>query len=98
MPREYVEEEEVARSHTIRNGDTLEKIAKRYLGSAARASEIYELNRRLLSSPELLPIGAELELPTRKQQVRPRPEQRELRPSREASPSRLPALVPIPDA
>jgi LysM repeat protein len=51
--------------HKIVDGDTLGDIAARYLGSAARAMEIFEANRDLLTDPELLPIGAELKIPAR---------------------------------
>lgn len=50
--------------HLIRNGDTLEKLAKRYLNDEGRALEIFEMNRDLLDNPHLLPIGVELRIPT----------------------------------
>lgn len=53
------------RTHIIVDGDTLEKLAGRYLTDPQRSREIYELNRGLLSSPDLLPIGAELKIPER---------------------------------
>ncbi len=49
--------------HIVRNTDTLEKLAKRYLGDAGRALEIFDLNRDQLSNPHLLPIGAKLKIP-----------------------------------
>ncbi len=52
-------------THTIVDGDTLPALAQRYLGSAARADEIFQLNRDVLSNPNLLPIGLELKLPPR---------------------------------
>jgi nucleoid-associated protein YgaU len=51
------------RTHKIVDGDTLGALAERYLGSADRRLEIYEANRDVLPSPELLPIGAELKIP-----------------------------------
>ena len=57
--------DEAIHSHTIVDGDTLAALAQRYLGSAARALEIYEANRNVLSDPRLLPIGAELKIPPR---------------------------------
>lgn len=51
------------RMHRVRDGDTLSSLADEYLGSSSRYLEIYEANRRRLSSPDLLPIGAELEIP-----------------------------------
>ncbi len=49
--------------HIVRNGDTLEKLAQRYLGDEGRALELFDLNREQLSNPHLLPIGAELRIP-----------------------------------
>ncbi len=51
--------------HVVRNTDTLEKLAKRYLGDKGRALEIFDLNREQLSNPHLLPIGAKLRIPAR---------------------------------
>lgn len=53
------------RTHKIVDGDTLPALAERYLGSAARAGEIFTANRDVLLDPELLPIGAELKIPPR---------------------------------
>ena len=52
------------KTHRIVDGDTLAALAERYLGSASRAPELFEANRRLLQDPELLPIGAELTIPS----------------------------------
>jgi nucleoid-associated protein YgaU len=49
--------------HIVRNGDTLEKLAERYLGTTARALELFDLNRDQLVNPHLLPIGGELRIP-----------------------------------
>ena len=57
--------DETMRSHKIVDGDTLAALAQRYLGSAARAEEIFKANRDVLDDPELLPIGAELKIPPR---------------------------------
>jgi nucleoid-associated protein YgaU len=51
------------RHHKIVDGDTLSRLAAEYLGSSERYLEIYELNRDLLASPDLLPIGKTLMLP-----------------------------------
>lgn len=53
----------VFRIHRIVDGDTLGDLAERYLGDARRAEEIFELNRDILGSPTLLPIGAPLQIP-----------------------------------
>lgn len=52
------------RRHRIVDGDTLEALAERYLGSTDRSLEIYEANRDVLPGPGLLPIGAELRIPS----------------------------------
>jgi nucleoid-associated protein YgaU len=51
------------RRHKIADGDTLAGLAERYLGSRDRYLEIFEANRDVLSSPELLPIGVTLKIP-----------------------------------
>ncbi len=48
--------------HRVRDGDTLTFLALRYLGAAHRYLEIYEYNRDRLPSPDLLPLGVELEI------------------------------------
>ena len=74
-----------AHSHKIVDGDTLASLAARYLGSAARADEIYQANREVLPDPKLLPIGVELKLPSRA-----------ARPAPASSPSTAsPPLVPV---
>jgi LysM domain len=53
------------RTHIVVDGDSLEKLASRYLSDPRRSHEIYELNRDVLTAPDLLPIGAELKIPER---------------------------------
>lgn len=53
------------REHLIVNGDTLERLAERYLGTATRASDILELNRDQLGDGTLLPINAIIKIPLR---------------------------------
>ncbi len=53
------------RTHIIVDGDSLAKLAGRYLNNPQRSEEIFALNRNVLTSPELLPIGAEIRIPTR---------------------------------
>ncbi len=50
-------------THKIADGDTLPELARTYLGDVHRASEIFQANRDVLTSPEILPIGAELKIP-----------------------------------
>ena len=57
--------ENQSQSHIVVDGDSLAKLAHRYLDDPQRASEIYELNRHVLSHPDVLPIGAQLMIPSR---------------------------------
>jgi nucleoid-associated protein YgaU len=60
-----------ATTHKIVDGDTLSRLAERYLGSADRATEIFEANRDVLSHPQILPIGAELRIPPQERAAPP---------------------------
>lgn len=51
------------RVHVIHNGDTLERLAERYLADGSRALELFDLNRDVLQNPHLLPLGVELRIP-----------------------------------
>lgn len=53
-----------ARRHVIRDGDSLESLAERFLGNADRAGEIFDANRGLLTRRDLLPIGVEITIPS----------------------------------
>ncbi|HTU26289.1 MAG TPA: tail protein X [Pirellulales bacterium] len=83
--RSVVEPLPPVRTHVVADGDTLAKLAARYLGSADRYGEIFAANRPLLSSPDLLPIGVQLVIPPRR---RPAP------PS-ELDPADAPAIAPV---
>jgi hypothetical protein len=53
-------------AHRIVDGDTLSKLADRYLGDAALADRIRQANAdRLPENPNWLPIGIELRIPSR---------------------------------
>ncbi len=52
-------------THKVVDGDTLPQLAQQYLGRADRYLEIFEYNRDVLESPDVLPIGAELRMPSR---------------------------------
>jgi hypothetical protein len=56
-------EEPAEKIHVVHEGDSLERLARRYLDDAGRAMEIFELNREVLANPHLLPLGAELRIP-----------------------------------
>jgi nucleoid-associated protein YgaU len=51
--------------HKIVDGDTLAGLARRYLGANERSSDLFEYNRDVLVTPEILPIGKELRIPPR---------------------------------
>jgi len=53
------------RPYRLRDGDTLEKIAERFLEDRGRAGEIFEANRDVLTRPDLLPVGVTIMLPPR---------------------------------
>jgi nucleoid-associated protein YgaU len=89
------DEEGEPRTHTIVDGDSLAKLAERFLGDPQLGDRIYQLNRGVLSSPDLLPIGAEVELP-------PRPSiaancAAPLPSAAKPAPANPPGLVPVED-
>lgn len=51
------------RTYTVRKGDTLAAIAQRELGSVRRSKDIIEANRKILSDPDNVPLGAVLVIP-----------------------------------
>lgn len=53
----------IERTHIVHRGDSLERLAQRYLGDEARAIEIFDLNRQVLENPHILPLGTELKIP-----------------------------------
>jgi nucleoid-associated protein YgaU len=55
---------DASKTHRIRDGDTLSELARRYLGRRERFMEIFEANRDKLTTPDLLPIGKELRIPS----------------------------------
>jgi nucleoid-associated protein YgaU len=53
------------RTHVVIDGDSLARLAGRYLDDPRRGGEIFEANRGVLSDPDLLPIGTELVIPSK---------------------------------
>ncbi|UUO08593.1 hypothetical protein M4951_09790 [Blastopirellula sp. J2-11] len=51
------------RHHRLVDGDTLPKLAERYLGRADLDWAIFEANRDVLSDPQLLPLKVEIDIP-----------------------------------
>ena len=50
-------------TYTVQSGDSLSAIAKSKLGSASKWQEIYELNKDILSNPNLIYPGQKLKIP-----------------------------------
>ena len=61
MTVEHVEPE--AQFHTVVSGDTLGKIAKSFYGNAMKYPEIFEANKPMLKSPDLIYPGQVLRIP-----------------------------------
>lgn len=55
--------EAIWRKHRLVDGDNLEALAERYLGSRERAGEIFEANQNILPARDLLPIGKTIRIP-----------------------------------
>ena len=49
--------------HRVVDGDTLRRLAERYLGDEASYMDIFHANRKLLVQPDLLPLGEKLMIP-----------------------------------
>lgn len=50
-------------TYTVKKGDSLWNIAKRYLGSGSRYREVYNLNRDKIRDPNRIQIGQVLKMP-----------------------------------
>ena len=50
--------------HTVESGDTLSKIAKKYLGDANAYMTIFNVNKDVLNDPNLIKVGQKLKIPT----------------------------------
>jgi nucleoid-associated protein YgaU len=56
-------ESRAIRWHVVSDGDSLPRLAQRYLNDPNRSNEIFEENRNVLNDPEVLPIGVQLRIP-----------------------------------
>lgn len=61
----WLEKQLRPRQYKLRDGDTLEELAERLLGSRSRAGEIFQANRDVLTAPDLLPVGVTIVIPPR---------------------------------
>ncbi|MEO9571978.1 MAG: LysM peptidoglycan-binding domain-containing protein [Polaribacter sp.] len=50
-------------NHTVASGETLGKIAKQYYGSASKYNAIFEANRNILKSADVIHPGQDLVIP-----------------------------------
>ncbi|HZY86956.1 MAG TPA: LysM domain-containing protein [Gemmataceae bacterium] len=51
------------RLHTVRDGETLFGLARRYYGDGEKSSELFRVNRGRLLAPDRLPAGTVLVIP-----------------------------------
>ncbi len=54
----------MAKTYTVKSGDTLSKIAKEQLGDADRWREILDANKDVIKDPNVIRPGTELKIPT----------------------------------
>jgi LysM repeat protein len=60
-----VEKTDIYGNYTIQSGDTLSKLAKSHLGDAKRYMEIFNINKDVLSNPDLVKVGQQIKLPNK---------------------------------
>ncbi len=49
--------------HTVKSGDTLSKLARKYLGDPLRYQEIFKANQPMLTDPDKIMVGQVLRIP-----------------------------------
>lgn len=77
--------DEPERKHRVADGDTLRSLAARYLGDESAWRAIFEGNTKLLTDPDVLPIGHDIRIPSTTKSLR-----------NEAASDEDDGLVPIP--
>ncbi len=60
-----VEKTDIYGIYTVKSGDTLSKIAKGHFGDAKRYMEIFNLNKDILTNPDLIKVGQKLKIPAK---------------------------------
>jgi len=58
-----VSDESVYHRHTVKSGETLGKIAKRYYGDPMKYKQIFQANTNILKNPDLIHPNQELVIP-----------------------------------
>jgi nucleoid-associated protein YgaU len=51
--------------YTVKSGDTLSKISKGHFGNAKRYMEIFNINKDILTNPDLIKVGQKLKIPNK---------------------------------
>jgi LysM repeat protein len=59
----HTERKDIYGKHTVVSGDTLSKLAKRYLGDANAYMKIFEANKDILKDPNMIKVGQQLTIP-----------------------------------
>ncbi len=49
--------------YTVQSGDTLSKLAKDHLGDAKRYMDIFNINKDVLTNPDMIKVGQKIKLP-----------------------------------
>jgi LysM repeat protein len=96
-----VETPKPPRTHKVKDGDTLPKLAQRYWSDAALAESLFEANREVLAEPDPLPIGVVLQIPEKplaspKPKIVPQPASAGELPAPVRQPMRVDALPLVP--
>ncbi|MDR1727559.1 MAG: LysM peptidoglycan-binding domain-containing protein [Acidobacteriota bacterium] len=60
-----VEQTDIFGVYTVAPGDTLSKIAKEFLDDAKRYPEIFNINKDVLSNPDVIKVGQKLKIPNK---------------------------------
>lgn len=60
-----VANKEIFGIYEVKSGDSLSKIAKKYLDSANRYNDIFNLNKDILTNPDLIKPGQRLKIPNK---------------------------------
>jgi len=60
-----VEKTDIHGIYTVKAGDTLSKIAKGHFGDAKRYMEIFNINKDILTNPDLIKVGQKLKIPAK---------------------------------
>lgn len=64
QPTRSTEKAPSIKSYTVKSGDTLWNIAKKYLGNGSKYTEIYNLNTDKISNPNTISVGQVLIMPS----------------------------------